>query len=90
MADSYTRTWRCGPGPFHAALEDLRGFGGRIEGGESEGTMSVETPAGRIEGRYAFDGDSFTVIVSRKPGLVPIEMIWSRIDRVCGPSVAGA
>jgi len=89
-AESHIRTWRCGPGPFHAALEDLRRFGGRIEGGESEGTMLIDTPAGPLEGRYRFDGDSLTVTVVRKPGLLPIEMIWGRIDRVCGPSVAGA
>ncbi len=88
--ESHTRAWRCGPGPFHAALEELRGLGGRVEGSESEGSLAADTPAGRLEGRYRFDGDTLTVTVTRKPALVPVEMIWSRIERVCGPPVAGA
>jgi len=88
--EGQSRTWRCGPGPFRSALDELRALGGRVEGSDSEGSLAADTPVGRLEGRYRFDGDALTITVTRRPALVPIEMIWSRIDRVCGPPVAGA
>ena len=91
MADQeFRRSWRCGPGACDEALEEFRRFGGSVLGGPSEGTLTASTPLGPVEGRYRFDGEELLVIVTVKPALLPVEMIWSRIDRICGPPVSRA
>ena len=80
-----TRAWRCGPGAFHRALDEFRRFGGSITGGGSEGGLVAATPLGPLEGDYRFDGEELTVTIKVKPAMLPIEMIWNRLDRICGP-----
>ena len=84
------RSWRCPPSAFKSALEEFRRFGGTVQGSDSFGDLGMSTPAGRLEGRYTFDGEEFTVTLTRKPEMIPIDMIWSRIDRLCGPPVMKA
>lgn len=84
------RSWRCGPGAVERALEEFRRVGGTVAGSGSEGTLSVSTPLGRVEGRYLFDGEELTVTVTTRPSMLPLEMIWNRVDRICGPPVMKA
>ena len=84
------RSWRCRPGSVGGLLDQARRAGATVEGSESEGRLSAPTPLGRIEGLYAFDGDLFTVTVTARPSMLPIEMIWSRLDAVLGPPVMTA
>lgn len=90
MSGAPTRSWRCGPGRFGGALEEFRQFGGTTQGSESDGTFSVATPLGRLEGRYLFDGEMLTITLTARPPMLPAEMIWSRLDRICGPPVMNA
>ena len=85
-----TRTWRCSPGAFQRALEEFRRLGGATLGADTEGTVSVSTPLGRLEGRYLFDGEELTITLTSRPPMLPIGMIWSRLDQVCGPPVMKA
>jgi hypothetical protein len=84
------RSWRCGPGAVDRALEEFRRFGGQVEGGPGEGLLRAATPLGRLEGRYTFDGEELTVTVTSKPAMLPIQLIWDRVDRICGPPVSRA
>ena len=88
--DAPERTWRCPPSTFRSALEELRSFGGTVQGSDSQGDLVLSTPAGRLEGRYSFDGEEFTVTITRKPAMIPIDMIWSRLDQLIGPPVMKA
>ena len=85
-----TRSWRCPPGSVKRSLEDARRAGAAIEGDENAGTIGAQTPLGRVEGRYEFDGELFTVTVTKIPAMLPIEIIWSRLDAVFGPPVTTA
>jgi hypothetical protein len=85
-----TRSWRCSPGSVARSLEDARRAGAAIAGDETAGTIGAPTPLGRVEGRYAFDGELFTVTVTKIPAMLPVEMIWSRLDAVFGPPVITA
>jgi hypothetical protein len=82
------RSWRCGPGPFGAALEEFRRLGGMVEGSESEGSLRATTPLGRIEGQYSFDGEMLTITITQRPALLSAEMVWSRLDSICGSPIA--
>jgi hypothetical protein len=85
-----TRTWRCTPGAFENALAEFHRLGGTTQGGGSEGTVSVATPLGPLEARYLFDGEELTITLTSKPPMLPVGMIWSRLDQVCGPPVMKA
>ncbi len=84
------RSWRCGPHVFRSALDEFRQVGGKAQGSDSEGTLRAETPLGRLEGLYTFDGDLLTITITRRPAMLPAEMIWSRLDAICGQPVASA
>jgi len=85
-----TRAWRCAPGAFRDAVRRVRLAGGVIEGGDSEGKLTAQTPLGRLEGMYSFDGEELTVTILRKPSVVPVSMIWDQLDQVFGPPVTKA
>ena len=85
MSEPATRSWRCSPSSVKSALDELRRFGGTVAGGESEGTLAVDTPLGPLSGRFTYDGETFTIVVTGKPAMLPIQMIWDRVDRFCGP-----
>ena len=84
------RSWRCSPQAMTRLLGDLDREGVVVEGGPVEGRVTASTPVGDIEGRYLYDGQTLTVTVTRRPVLVPIGMIWDRLDRACGEPVAEA
>ena len=84
------RSWHCAPGVFRKALDEFRRSGGTISEAGSGGTLSVSTPLGRLEGEYLYDGEELSVVITTKPALLPIEMIWDRLDRICGPPVMTA
>jgi len=84
------RTWRCGPDAFRRAVEELRRAGGTIAGGDSEGTLSAATPLGLVKGTYRFDGEELTVTITDKPAMLPVDLVWSRMDQICGSPVTRA
>ena len=61
-----------------------------MDGSPAEGSLRLDSPAGRLEGTYRFDGEELTITVTRRPAVVPLEAIWSRLDALCGPPVARA
>lgn len=84
------RSWRCSPHALGRLLQELSDDGVVVEGGPGEGRVAAPTPLGDVEGRYLYDGQTLTVTITRKPGLVPIDMIWDRLDRLCGEPLAEA
>ena len=84
------RSWRCGPGPFRTALNELRRVGGTVTGPESAGTFRADTPLGLLEGSYEFDGEVLTITISKSPPMLPLDQIWSRLDQICGHPIAAA
>lgn len=82
-----TRSWRCGPDALRRALDEFRRFGGAVSGGESGGGLRTSTPLGSLEGSYQFDGEVLTVVIASKPAMIPYEMIWNRLDQICGPPI---
>jgi hypothetical protein len=85
-----SRSYRCSPSRVRAALEEVRRQGGTVKGSESEGTVSISTPLGPVEGRFTFDGELLSVVLTRRPALVPEGMVWGRLDALCGPPLGMA
>ena len=85
-----TRAYRCSPSRVRGALEEVRRQGGTVKGSESEGTVSISTPLGPVEGRFTFDGELLSVVLTRRPALVPEGMVWGRLDALCGPPLGMA
>lgn len=71
-------------------MEEFRSLGGEMQGGPAEGTAWAATPLGRVEASYEYDGEHLTVTVTKAPVMLPVGMIWERLDRICGPPVARA
>jgi len=88
--DPARRTWRCSPDAFSRAIEELRRAGGVVVGGDSEGSVSASTPLGAVKGTYQFDGEELTVTITDKPALLPADMVWGRLDQICGLPVSRA
>ena len=59
-----------------------------MEGSESEGSLRATTPLGRIEGTYGFDGELLIITITQRPAMLPAEMVWSRLDSICGSPIA--
>ena len=85
-----TRSWQCHPGALTGLLDKARGAGASVTGSGSEGALKASTPLGPLEADYTFDGERFTVSLTTKPAMLPIEMIWSRLDSILGPPVSEA
>lgn len=71
-------------------MDEIRRRGGTISGSESEGSVSVDTPLGQVEGSWSFDGEELSVTLLRKPAMVPETIIWERLDAACGPPIGRA
>ena len=84
------RSWLCQPEALAGLLDKARGAGATVTGSGSEGTLKAATPLGPLEADYTFDGERFTVTVTKKPLVLPIEMIWSRLDSFLGSPVSSA
>jgi hypothetical protein len=73
-------------GPAHETLAKAKGAiekaGGRFDGDEKEGKFTVPTPAGKVKGKYAVTGQSFTVKITDKPFLVPRSAIERRLHEL--------
>jgi len=82
-----TRSWQVHPGALAGLLDKARGAGATVTGGASEGALRASTPLGALEAEYTFDGERFSVTLTKKPAMLPIEMIWSRLDSILGPPV---
>lgn len=85
-----TRSWLCQPGALAGLLDKARGAGAIVTGIGSEGILKASTPLGPLEAGYTFDGERFTVTLTTKPSMLPIEMIWSRLDSILGSPVTEA
>jgi hypothetical protein len=85
-----TRRWRCRPESVAGLLAGAQRMGAKLEGEEGGGKLSVPTPLGPLEGTYAFDGELFIVAVTARPAMLPVEMIWSRLDAILGAPVVTA
>jgi len=85
-----TRAYRCSPSRLRSALGEIRALGGRVEGSESEGEVSIPTPLGDVKGLYTFDGEELSVTLTRRPAMVPERLIWERLDEACGPPLGRA
>ena len=84
------RSWLCHPGALAGLLDKARGAGAIVTGHGSEGIVRASTPLGPLEAGYTFDGERFTVTLTTKPAVLPIEMIWSRLDSILGSPVGEA
>jgi hypothetical protein len=85
-----SRRYRCSPARLRSALDEVRRLGATVEGSESEGTVRVDTPLGRVEGEYTFDGEQLEVTLTRHPAMVPAGLVWQRLDAACGPPIGTA
>lgn len=85
-----TRSWLCPPAALAGLLDRARAAGAIVTGNASEGNLKASTPLGPLEASYTFDGERFTVTLITKPAVLPVEMIWSRLDSILGSPVATA
>ena len=88
--DAMTRSWMCNPEALAGLLERARAAGATVTGSASEGVLQAATPLGPLEAAYTFDGERFTVTLTKKPAMMPLAMIWSRLDSFLGSPVASA
>jgi hypothetical protein len=71
-------------------LEKLRSAGGEVDGAEEGGELRAPTPLGLVTGRYTFDGELLAVTVTARPAMLPLDLIWSRLDAILGSPVKTA
>jgi hypothetical protein len=67
-------------------------YGSRFDPPDSnEGTVTTDTPVGRVVLAYSFDADAneLTYSVWQKPAMVPEFMIWDGIGRMLQQSRGG-
>jgi hypothetical protein len=67
-------------------------YGSRFDPSDSnEGTVTTDTPVGRVVLAFAFDADESELRyrVRQKPPMVPEFMIWDGIDRLLQQCKAG-
>ena len=53
----------------------IEGAGGTFNGNESNGTFSVATPIGGIEGNYSVNGQAAAINITQKPFLLSCKAI---------------
>ena len=77
-----SRVFTCGSENLARFLDEIRGFGIRVEGDAAAGRLIGDTPMGQFEGTYAHDAGRLTLTVTQKPALVPDSFLESRLDEL--------
>lgn len=57
--------------------------GGSFNGSENEGTFSLPTPLGVVEGNYSLTNDDLKIDITRKPAFIPCTMLESELKKNC-------
>ena len=55
--------------------------GGTFNGDETEGTFSLPTPVGAIEGNYQVTVDELTIDITKKPAFLPCSMLEGELKK---------
>jgi len=55
--------------------------GGKFNGDHNKGDFSVPTPAGAVKGNYTITGQTFAVVITDKPFIVPGSAIESQVRK---------
>ncbi len=55
--------------------------GGTFNGDETEGTFSLPTPVGVIEGNYQVTVDELTIDITKKPAFLPCSMLEGELKK---------
>ena len=55
--------------------------GGTFNGNENEGTFSLPTPIGVIEGSYHLTSDELKIDITKKPTFLPCSMLESEFKK---------
>ena len=55
--------------------------GGKFNGDENEGTFSLPTPVGVIEGSYQVTADELKIDITKKPAFIPCSMLEGELKK---------
>ncbi len=55
--------------------------GGKFEGDNSAGSVSMSSPVGEIAGSYTITGQSLNIEITKKPIFVPCDLIESELKK---------
>jgi len=55
--------------------------GGTFNGDENEGTFSLPTPVGVIEGSYQLTAEELKIDITKKPAFLPCSMLESELKK---------
>ena len=53
--------------------------GGDFNGNNEKGQFSGKTALGKVKGEYTVSGQSITINITKKPGIVPMNKVLSKI-----------
>jgi len=75
-----TRTIRCTPSAVEKILQEVRKLGAQVEGDDRSGLLGGQTFLGRFAGRYDYDGQRLTLVITEKPAAIPESLLAERLD----------
>lgn len=75
-----TRTIRCTAPAVEKILQEVHKLGAQVEGDDRSGLLVGQTILGRFAGRYDFDGERLTLVITEKPAAIPESLLADRLD----------
>lgn len=75
-----TRTIRCDASSVAKILQEVRKLGAQVEGDDRAGVLVGQTFLGRFAGRYDYDGERLTLVITEKPAAIPESLLAERLD----------
>ncbi|MCZ6599528.1 MAG: hypothetical protein O7A07_01675 [Acidobacteria bacterium] len=75
-----TRTIRCDASAVTKILQEVRKLGAQVDGDNLSGLLVGQTFLGRFAGRYDYDGERLTLVITEKPVAIPESLLADRLD----------
>ncbi len=75
-----TRIIRCDATAVSKILQEVRKLGAQVDGDEISGRLVGQTFLGRFAGRYDYNGERLTLVITEKPAAIPESLLADRLD----------